>query len=256
VTDGTLRDDALEVRVATARRAVALGLSLRERQRLGVRRPLPSLTLASRDPAVRAAVRELSADLAAELNVRRIEVAEDDAGLVSLTAKASFPRLGKRLGKRMKAVAAAIEALDAATLRRVLDGESIQVEGEDLTAEDLVLRREALPGRVVESAGDMTAVLDTTVDDELRAEGWAREIINRVQNLRKEANLDVTTRIDLFSDAEMPLAGSFEACRDLIRGETLSGSLQQGDVSTLPYRGSDKIDEYTLRFGFRPREQP
>ena len=101
-----LRDVALEADVARVREAIALGLSLREREKIGVRRPLPNLTIASTDPATRAAISRFASELIGELNVKQIDVIEDDSSLVELSAKANFKSLGKRLGKKMKVVAA------------------------------------------------------------------------------------------------------------------------------------------------------
>ncbi|MEE9386041.1 MAG: isoleucine--tRNA ligase [Nannocystaceae bacterium] len=207
--DPTLRDDELERRVVRVRQAVALGLALREQESLGVRRPLPALTVASGDPEIRAAISQFRADLAAELNVKAIEVVEDDSELVRVTAKANFKRLGRRLGKKMKKVATAVGSLDDSAIKKLLAGGSVEVEGETLTEEDLIFHRAPLPGRVVESVDAMTVVLDTQVDDELRAEGFARELVTRTQNLRKQAQLDVSQRILLAFECDAGLAEVF-----------------------------------------------
>jgi isoleucyl-tRNA synthetase len=190
---------------------------------------LPSLTVASRDAWVHEAVLRFAGDIEGELNVKAVAVVEDDSQLVSLTAKANFKVLGRRLGKNMKVVAQAVEGLDAATLRGLVDGGTVVVEGETLGTDDLVFRRDALPGRVADSDGGITVVLDTTVDAALEQEGFARELINRVQNLRKTAELDVSDRIEL-AVACAPaskLAGALarEDLQQLIKGETLAKQL-------------------------------
>ena len=249
--DETLRDLELESKVATARRAVALGMSLREQQRIGVRRPLPSVTVASSDPQVRAALAHFEADVLGELNVKTLELAEDDSDLVSLSAKANFKRLGKRLGKRMKVVAGAIQALDAETIKRAMAGEEIEVEGETLSGDDLDLRREALPGRAVESQEGLTVVLDTNLDEELRAEGTARELVNRVQNLRKQADLDVSQRIRLSISGGEQVAAVLarEGLTALIKGECLVADLVEGE---LRHSASDEIDAEAVTVSLEP----
>ncbi|PRQ03008.1 Isoleucine--tRNA ligase [Enhygromyxa salina] len=250
VVDEELIDPVLEGQVAQVRKVVGLAMALREGERIGVRRPLPSLTVASRDPEVRAAVQRFAADIEGELNVKTIELAQDDADLVTLSAKANFKVLGRKLGKKMKVVAKAVEQLDAATLRAVLDGGSVEVEGETLGADDLVLRREPLPGRVADSDGEITVVLDTTIDAALEQEGLARELINRIQNLRKAADLDVSDRIELAVEcaAGGKLSGALERedLRGLIEGETLARSLAVNSGRELDHRGQDEIDGETL----------
>ena len=125
-------------------------------------------------------------------------------------------------------------------------GESVIVEGETLGPDDVLLHRQPLPGRVVESAAGITVVLETQVDDELRAEGLARELVTRVQNLRKQAELDVAARIRLGFSVGSGLAGVFEraALRELIAQETLAVELTAPDaeIGGYAHRLDDEID--------------
>jgi isoleucyl-tRNA synthetase len=233
--DAALIDLELERRVEIARAAIALGLVIREREKLGVRRPLARVTVASPDPAVRLAVEQLSDALRGELNVKEVVAIADDSALCKLSAKANFKRLGKRLGAKMKAVASAVEGLDADAIARLERGESIELAGEPLTAEDITLSREALAGNASESQGGMTVVLDTNVSPELQAEGLARELISRVQNLRKQAGLSVSQRIRLHVDAGPGIAGMLARSElgELIRKETLSDELRTPSARAL-----------------------
>lgn len=234
-------DAALERQVALARKVVGLALALREGERIGVRRPLPKLTVASRDPEVRGAMARFSEDIQTELNVKAVEIAEDDSALVSLSAKANFKVLGRKLGKRMKVVAAAIQTLEAEALRAVLEGGTVEVEGETLGADDLILRREPLPGRVAESEGTITVVLDTNISAELEQEGLARELINRIQNRRKSSGLEVSDRIALtvvcLDGGKLSGALEREELRALVEGETLTAALSVEQTA-----GSDAQD--------------
>jgi isoleucyl-tRNA synthetase len=224
------RDAALEGEVTAVRQVVALGLGLRERERIGVRRPLASLTIvrdrdadlaAFRDPAARA-------DLLGELNVKELALSTDDTALVELSAKANFKTLGKKLGGKMKAVAAAVQALGQEPLRRFVKEGRLEIEGETLGPDDVVLVRAPKPGLVVASEGGLTVVLDTTPTEALRLEGLAREIVNRVQNLRKTADLDVSQRIvvTLRCGGALAEAASRPELAELIRGETLATDLR------------------------------
>ena len=224
------RDEALEAEVASVRRAVALGMAAREQAKVPVRRPLPRVTVASPDPAVLDALRHLEGDLLGELNVKQLDLRADDGSLVTLSAKANFKTLGRRLGKRMKSVAAAVAALDEAAIRRYVSEGAITVEGERLGEGDILVTRTPQPGQVAESDGELTVALHTEIDDELRREGLAREVVNRVQNLRKQANLDVTDRIDLFLQGTGELAATLEdpELRALIARETLAHTVNVG----------------------------
>ncbi|MBC8068488.1 MAG: isoleucine--tRNA ligase, partial [Deltaproteobacteria bacterium] len=175
--DASLRDEALEREVAAVRMAVGLGLAVREREKIAVRRPLPQVTIASSDAGVRAAIERFADDLVGELNVKRVEVAEDDSALCTIRAKANFKMLGKRLGGRMKVVGEAIGALDAAALASLQRGEEIEVEGERIGQADVLVTREVKGGRAAEVGDDMTVVLDTAIDAALRREGLARELV-------------------------------------------------------------------------------
>ncbi len=256
--DERLIDHELEDQIATVRRVAALGLSLREREKIGVRRPLPTLTVATPDAAARDALQRFSDELLAELNVKALELVEDDAGLVTLSAKANFKALGKRLGKKMKEVAGAIQGLEATTLRTVLDGGTVEVAGETLGADDLIFHREPLPGRVVESEGEITVVLDTNVDEALEAEGLARELVNRVQNLRKEAGLEVSDRIKVCFSCEGKLAQALTRSElaEMVRAETLAVELevlpaQQDSGHT--HVATDEVDGHAVKIGLDKR---
>jgi isoleucyl-tRNA synthetase len=244
--DERLRDLELERQVAVARRVVGLGMALREQERIGVRRPLRSLTVASREAEVRAAVQRFAAEILGELNVKQLDVVEDDSTLVSITAKANFKVLGKKLGKQMKAVAEKVEQLDAATLRGVLTGGSVEIEGHVLAGDDLLIRREPLPGRVAQTEGELTVVLDTNLDEALEHEGLARELINRIQNLRKEAGLEVSDRIALAvecpADGKLAAALIREDLRTLVAGEVLAHSLAVNEGQASGHRGAAEID--------------
>jgi len=242
------RDQDLEYQVETVRRVVALGMGLREQEGLGVRRPLASLIVASRDSKVRDAVQLFAHDVRGELNIKSIEVVADDTGLVSLAAKANFKVLGRRLGKKMKLVAAAVAQLDNARVAKLVDGQTIEVGGELLNVADLLIERTPRPGRVSASEHGITLVLDTTLDDTLRDEGLCRELINRVQNLRKQRGLLVSDRIDLrvCSDGAVALALAHKDLHRLVCAETLANSIEVESLDPARQERSDRIDEEAI----------
>jgi isoleucyl-tRNA synthetase len=248
-TEPALRDEKLEREISAVRAIVGAGMAVRERERIGVRRPLATLTVASPDAELREAVTAFEADILGELNVKRLEVVADDAGLVTLRAKANFKRLGKRLGKKMKTVANAVAGLDAAAIGTFVDTGAIEVEGERLEGEDVLVVREVSGDGAAEAGDGFTVVLDTAIDDALRREGLARELVNRIQNLRKTANLDVSQRIELVVACDGSLAeavGDAELV-ELIQAETLAESLEHrphAEAARIdaPHQTTDEID--------------
>jgi isoleucyl-tRNA synthetase len=226
--DLVLIDARLEADMAVVRTVVNLGRSLRKHQDLRVRQPLSGVTVVSRDPEVRRAVAAHTDLIAEELNVKRVELDDEEAHIVELSAKANFKVLGPRLGSRTKEVATAIAALDHSSVDRLARGETVDVVGETIGADDVVVRREPRPGHVVETEGLLSVSLDTSLDDALVAEGLAREVVNRLQGLRRDSGLDVVDRIDVRWDtADEALAAAIERNADLIGSEVLASSLTQ-----------------------------
>ena len=256
--DAALRDESLEADVEVVRQVVALGMAIRENEKVAVRRPLATVTVASAKPGVGAAVQRFVDDVQGELNVKVVELRDDDAGLVKLGAKANFKVLGKRLGKKMKAVAGAIAKLDAAAIDGFLSSGSIEVEGETLSGDDLLITRETATDSPAEASDGITVMLDTKIDDALRREGLARELISRIQNLRKQADLDVSQKIalTLACDGELAAAAKDAGLAEMIRGETLAESLEvkpAGDATGHPHEVADKIDGDSVAVGLAPK---
>jgi isoleucyl-tRNA synthetase len=157
----------------------------------------------------------------------------------------------------MKAVAASVEKLDAAAIARLERGESVEVDGETLSGDDITLTRQALAGNASETLAGVTVVLDTHVTPELAAEGLAREVISRIQNLRKEADLAVSQRIQLFVDAQGPVGAMLDSdeLRSLILRETLGVALERAAVSAFPERSittREAIDGESFSVGLLP----
>ena len=255
------RDEELELDVEVARAVVALGLSLRERERIGARRPLGSLTVVSHAPAVLERLRRGEADILGELNVKQLQVSGDDTALVDLSAKPNLKLLGKRLGPKLKAVSAALQGFGQAELRTFMVGGSLTVEGETLGPDDVLLVRAPKPGLVVASEGALTVALDTTVSEALKLEGLARELVNRVQNLRKSADLDVSQRIGvtLYCDGAIAAAAQRGDLRELIQSETLAVTLvvavrEPAALAPSKYVLEDSIDGEPLALIIAPVE--
>lgn len=229
VADPELIDRELETDIAVVRRVVSAGHALRKRHELRVRQPLATLTVMSHDPVVARAVNAHSALIAEELNVRRVVTSADDAELVDLSAKADFKRLGPRLGSDVKACAAAIAALSRDEISRLVAGETLEVAGFPIEGEDVIVTRSPREGTVVETDGELAVALDTRLDEDLVAEGLARDVVSRVQQARRGAGLDVSDRIRLrWATEHEALAAAIERHRDYIAAETLAEEVERG----------------------------
>ncbi|HTU59815.1 MAG TPA: class I tRNA ligase family protein, partial [Polyangiales bacterium] len=221
--DRALLDLELEARMQAARDVVGLGLVIREREKIGVRRPLGKITVASANPVVHAALSQFEDAILGELNVRAVELRSDDASLSKITAKPNFRTLGKRLGPKLKAVQTRLGSFSAEDLAELERAGSLVIEGETLTRDDILITREASGEGALESAQGITVMLDTRITPELHAEGLARELVNRIQNLRKQAGLEVSQRIRLVlaCDGVLGEVADSETLSELIARETL-----------------------------------
>jgi isoleucyl-tRNA synthetase len=240
-----LVDGELEASMRLVERVVEMGRALRERAGIRVRQPLRALHLRATDPA---ALELLAGGFASEqvldeLNVKGWgSLAGDDGELCRLRAKANFKSLGRRLGPRMKAAAAAIAALSSADVAALRGGSEVRLEldGEvvPIGPEDVLVEVETRADFDVETDGRLVVFLDTELDDDLRAEGLAREVVTRVNSLRKDAGLAVEQRIVLRLAGEGPLVERALAdFRELIAEETLAVGYEAGPAALGPDEG-------------------
>ncbi len=222
-------DTTLENEMRIIRSVVNLGRSLRKQNDLKVRQPLSTATVVTRDPAVTAAVLSHTQLISEELNVKHVLVDDDESHVVSLSAKANFKTLGPRLGAATKRVAALIEQLDHGSVDALAAGGSIDLDGHRIGPDDVVVQRTPLPGRVVDSDGELSVALDTDIDEALRHEGLAREVISKIQTMRRSAGLDVADRIALMWRADEELAAAIRRNLALISGEVLATAIDESD---------------------------
>jgi isoleucyl-tRNA synthetase len=229
VVDEALADPDLEQGMEAVRLTVELGRAARAQAKAKVRQPLRRAVIVAND-AERAAIEARSDLVTAELNVKELDFVTDESELVSYSAKPNYRALGPRFGKKMPQVAAAVEALDAAHVAAVLaeGGEiGISIEGTDhgLGTEDITLALEPLEGYEVEAEAGHAVALQLELDDELRREGLAREIVHAVQNARKAAGLEITDRIDLTLTGDSDLLEAAQAHQDYLAAEVLATSV-------------------------------
>ncbi|MBT8192962.1 MAG: isoleucine--tRNA ligase [Acidimicrobiia bacterium] len=222
----------LEDTMSTVRTVVGLGRSLRVANDLPIRQPLAALTVVHRDPVVLEAIASHTELIVDELNVKQVTTSSDEAALVTLHAKANFKTLGPRFGKDVKQVAEEVAGLDSDTLHDLLDGHAVTLPGgAELTADDVVISRQAHDGVIVTADGPLSVAIDCTLTPSLRSEGLAREIVNRVQAIRRDRDLHVTDRIRLtWATGDDEIASAFDEFADYIAGEILSTELVRLDT--------------------------
>ena len=232
------RDPGLETAMDAVRTLASLARAAREAGDVRVRQPLRTLQVAVPAAVQGPAFDALLSVLAAEVNVRQVVVAASDAELVRLRARPNFRALGKRFGNRTPKIAAAASGLGTDALRALEAGTTavLDVGGEQVTLEpgDVSIEREVASDWLVASEGPFVAALDPALDDELRAEGLAREVVSRVQRLRREAGYEFTTRIELYLDADTALAEVLRPHLDAIAGEVLARRVHPGARAPQP----------------------
>jgi isoleucyl-tRNA synthetase len=224
---GQRRDEALEEAVDLARRLAGLGRAAREAAGIRVRQPLSRLLVFAPGGRPAALRDEVLGTVIDELNVRKVTFVEDPATLVAYRAEPNFAVLGPQFGERAKAVAAAVRGLaseELAAWRSRGGALTIQVSGAnlDVAADGVTLVEEPQEGLAVQSEAGVVLGLDTVLDEELRQEGTARELVNRIQRLRRDAGLELDDRIRLGIFGAPEVASAAEAHRDYIASEVLA----------------------------------
>ncbi|HEX3432561.1 MAG TPA: isoleucine--tRNA ligase [Solirubrobacteraceae bacterium] len=261
---GAARDEPLEQAMALARETVRLGLGARGKSKIKVRQPLGEAVVVAAGRE-REAIEQLADVVRDELNVKRVRFVAAAEELGSYEVKANYRTLGPIFGKAMPLAADAIAALDPARVAAAVRGETgssgggddgggggatigIAVDGREhvLSADDVILTMRAPEGYSVEREGAHAVALDLTIDDGLREEGRAREIVHAVQAARKAAGLEVEDRIELRLDGDVQLTGAAEAHRDYVAGETLAVELQIGDGASGAASDEDFSDQLQI----------
>lgn len=226
VYDESKRDLELEFKMSTVQKAVSMGRSLRSQYNLKNRQPLKSVEFVTRNPDEKIVLVEMEESIREELNVKKVVFHEREDELVEYKAKANFKTLGKELGPLMKAAAGVIATLDNASIQSILDGSklSIDVQGKavELDAEKIIVDRLEKASLKVVNDGTLTVALDSEITEELKMEGYVRDLVRGIQNLRKESGFDVTDRIKLTVSGSDVCAKAFDMFRDYVANEVLA----------------------------------
>jgi isoleucyl-tRNA synthetase len=223
VADPVLIDVDLELAMENVRAVTRLSHALRKQHGVKVRQPLRSVTVLTRSSEVEQAVRSHIELIRDEINVRHVAVRHDESSLVDLSVRPDYRTLGPRLGALVREVAAELSGISGADVERLQHGERLSIAGTEVGIDDVVVQRVPRPGTVVASEGELSVALDLELDEDLVSEGLAREVVSRVQQLRRDAGLEVTTRIRLtWTTPDPALRSAIETHRDFIAAEVLA----------------------------------
>jgi isoleucyl-tRNA synthetase len=222
-------DKSLESRMMKAQTVSSLVLSLRKKEMIKVRQPLQRVMIPILDENQRAEIEAVSELIKAEVNVKEIELLDDASGVLVKQIKPNFKALGPRFGKDMNLIAKEIQGLTAEQINELeAKGElSLVISGNSviLTSQDVEITSQDIPGWLVASANGITVALDITISEELKQEGIARELVNRIQNIRKDSGLEVTDKIKVQIQHHVELEPAIKNNEEYIMSETLTKEL-------------------------------
>ncbi|MFZ4704532.1 MAG: isoleucine--tRNA ligase [Bacteroidales bacterium] len=236
-SDDSMIDKELEERMELAQQVSSMVLSLRKKTNLRVRQPLQKIMIPERDETFRMQVEAVRHLILSEVNVKGIDYLSGADNILVKKIKPNFKTLGPKYGKLMKQIAGMVEKFDQAAIAQIEAEGSLQLdfhgESVELLLSDVEILTDDIPGWVVASSGNLTVALDITVTEELRQEGIARELINRIQNLRKEKGFDVTDKIYVNIEKNNDLAPAIEHNKSYICSETLAELLTMEDRESM-----------------------
>ena len=227
--DDNLIDGDLETRMQMAQNITSMVLSLRKKEKMRVRQPLQKVMIPASGEKMKAQINAIKDLVLSEVNVKELDFMEEDSNILVKEIKANFKALGPKYGKQMKAIAAAIGKFEQADIKELESKEAytLNIEGKDLviTTEDVLISSQDIPGLLVTNNKGITVALDITMNEALIEEGIARELVNRIQNIRKDSGLEITDRIQLSITKHDKINAAISANKKYICDETLADEL-------------------------------
>ena len=242
-------DKNLEERMQMAQTISSMVLALRRKVNIKVRQPLHVLMVPVLDEHQKESIEAVKSLILSEVNVKDMKFVDNTAGILVKRIKPDFKKLGPRYGKIMKALAAAIQQMSQEDINAFEKAGTftLQVNGQDAVLErtDVEIISEDIPGWLVANEGSLTVALDITVTDELKKEGLARELVNRIQNLRKSSGFDITDKVNITIASSPEMDGAVTAYKDYITSQVLANSLT---ITTEPIADATVLDfeDFTL----------
>ena len=246
VADESLIDQNLVEKTHLAQTITSMVFSLRKKENVKVRQPLQKVMIPVMDKKTEEQILAVAELIKQEVNVKELQLinAEEASHLIVKQIKPNFKTLGAKLGKDMKTVAGEITAMNSEQIAQLEKDGSMNISGHEIGLEDVEISTKDIPGWTVASEGKTTVALDLTITDELKSEGIAREFINRVQNLRKDKNFDLTDRISIQLEENSPFEKELINNSQYISDEVLSDKIEI--VNSLPI--FDEIDIDDVKF--------
>lgn len=231
--DDLLIDKDLEERMALAQDISSLTLSLRKKSGINVRQPLTKILVPVLDESFQSKVERVKELILSETNIKELEFISDTTGIIKKKIKPNFKALGAKVGKDMKVVAAAIQGLSADEIQILeKDGQLLLGQtGYTITTEDVEIIAEDVEGWQVANLGRLTVALDVNLTDDLKKEGLSREVINRIQNLRKDKGFEVTDRISVMIEQDPEIQEAVSANLSYVSNEILADKVDFGSIS-------------------------
>jgi isoleucyl-tRNA synthetase len=227
--DDNLIDGDLETRMQMAQNITSMVLSLRKKEKMRVRQPLQKVMIPASGEKMKEQINAIKDLVLSEVNVKELDFMEEDSNILVKEIKANFKALGPKYGKQMKAIAAAIGKFEQADIKELESKEAytLNIEGQDLviTTEDVLISSQDIPGLLVTNNKGITVALDITMNEALIEEGIARELVNRIQNIRKDSGLEITDRIQLSITKHDKINAAISANKKYICDETLADEL-------------------------------
>ncbi len=251
VADESLLDAELEENMAIAQKVSSMVLALRRKVNIKVRQPLTKILIPVLDADVARHIKSVESLIMGEVNVKEIELLEQTTGLITKRIKPNFKTLGPKYGKYMKQIAAMAATFSQERIAEIESSEQITL---DMGAEQIVvtpadfdITSEDMPGWLVASEGKLTVALDITITESLKAEGVARELVNRIQNIRKESGFEVTDKIRAQIEAKEIVAAALATYADYIAAQTLSLEVIGNATPAGDFVIDSEIDEEPLK---------
>ena len=232
VADDTLIFPELEERMDMAQKITSMVLALRRKVNIKVRQPLQEMMIPAVDEQQRGYIESMKTLILNEVNVKNLKFIDSEGVLVK-KVKCNFRTMGKKFGKLMKTVAAAIDSLDQAGIALLEKQGFIELTLENqpvtIEAQDVEIISEDIPGWLVSNEGNLTVALEVELTDELRNEGMARELINRIQNIRKDSGLEITDHINVVISPDATIEAAVNQFADYIKTQVLADTLNIAD---------------------------
>jgi isoleucyl-tRNA synthetase len=252
VVNEAMIDLELEAQMDIAQRTSSLVLALRKKEKIRVRQPLQKIMVPALNPTFAENILHVKDLILSEVNVKELELLQEGNSMLVKSIKPNFKTIGPKYGKQMKAIAGIVATFSSDTIAAIeaAGGWKGAVDGSDveLDLNDFEIAAQDIPGWLVASEGQLTVALDITISEELKAEGIARELVNRVQNLRKDSGLEVTDRIILTIETSEAIRTAIKANMEYVCNEVLANDIRfdavgmSALITDLEHEGDTKID--------------